>query len=142
MLTNKNKMYMENLLSEYPEDLMEDLYTYQLKSPNEIAKELNITLHAVMKLINYYRLTRNEQKFMSRVNTIHKRSNIEKAKQEISRESIVEYYLNQSHTYVETMKHFNVSEYIFMKLLRDYDIEKDHSVAAKERQLRKQIREG
>lgn len=119
--------YIEKIQQNYSKELIEDLYCNQLLSIKKIMQQLNITKTALLHLIDIYNLTRDKHAVKSKSNTEVKNRYYNNVKKRISKEDLENYYIEEDNSYYDTIKYFQISEWVFDKLLKDYNIKKDRS---------------
>ena len=112
-------------------ELLENLYTNKLYSVLECAKELNVSVNMIKLLIKEYNLTRDDHLFRQRINKISGSKEFEKIKEKITKDFLHQYYIIEDHGYSETIEKLGISEWIFDKLLKEYNIYKDRKQTTK-----------
>ena len=115
------------ILLDVPRDEFIEDYTVKLLSTTELTKKYHISLSSLNKIISHYELVRDSHAVKSRVNSLVKSKMFKEVIDKISREDLYRYYIEEDHGYYETLKHFNVTDWTFNKLLDAYDIKKDRS---------------
>ena len=121
--------YIEELKQKVSKEKLEYLYCNQLLGRMKCAEALEITLNAVIKLIQEYNLTQDKHAARSKLNFEVKNREYNKLKEIITRDTLFNYYITEDHGYEETFKHLNISEWTFDRLLREYNIKKDRSLS-------------
>ena len=123
--------YIEELKQKVSKQQLEELYCNQLLSRIKCAETLGITYNAVINLIREYNLIQDKHAAKSKSNSEVKNRYYNQVKERISKEILVKYYIQEDHSYDDTYKHFGISEWIFDRLLKEYNIKKDRKETSK-----------
>ncbi len=115
------------------ETKFKDLYLTQLLSLTKIGQELNICSDSVKKIIQYYNLTRDNNKVKSKSQNKNnsKQKQYNNIKNIITKEDLYQWYIIEDHEYKDAPKHFNISQWQFDKLCKEYQIKKDRRKTSK-----------
>lgn len=102
-------------------------YKKELLSITKLSKKFNICSSSVNKLIEYFDLKRDIHQVKSKSNSITKNIFYNEIKNRITKEILYNYYIIEDNGYYDTIKYFGISEWIFDRLLKEYNIKKDRS---------------
>lgn len=126
-----SKYNMEILTSKISKDDLNKYYAVELHSILECAKKFNTTITAINTLIKYYDIKKDMHAARSAKNAEIKNRQFESIKARISYNNLYNYYVRDDHGYYDTLKHFNVTDWTFNRLLDVYNIKKDRAITAK-----------
>ena len=113
-------------LSKYPKEYLEELYYNQCLAKQIIFKKLNISRDLLNRLFDYYSIEQKEEIY-NKSRSTHISETKSNNTPKITKEELVEWYINQDHNYREASKHFGISSHMFTKLCQQYNIKKDRS---------------
>lgn len=106
------------------DDLTQD-YCESFLNTREIAIKYGLTECAVKRLITLYALTRDQRACKSFKNRVARGKSFEQLKTQITKDALYTWYVTEDHSYSEAPRHYNISQYAFDKLCREYGIKKD-----------------
>ena len=120
----KKEAYLQELLNKISlADLRKD-YCEEFLSERAISEKYNVTRCGIKKLISQFDLHRDIHIMKSKSNTEVKNRQYLEIKNNITKDILYDYYILQDHGYYESIKYFNLSEWTFDRLLKDYSIKK------------------
>ncbi|MGM9544324.1 MAG: hypothetical protein ACI3T9_05010 [Romboutsia timonensis] len=134
-------MKFEDIVKKVDKKELEKLYLYDLLSLEEISKRLNICNSSVKKLLVYYNLTRNTSKVQSQAQS-NKNTKLKQLQITLTRDIIYNWYIVEDNSYKDAPKYFNISQYQFDNLCREYNIKKDKSLVNKKKLNNKYLEYG
>ena len=111
-----NKLPYETLYNEYCVNFLNE---------KEIAEKYNVTIYSIKKSIKEYYLKRDSHGAHSFKNSLVKNKYHNFIKEKISKEVLYKWYIIEDHPYKEGPRHFNISQWQFDKLCKEYDLKKD-----------------
>lgn len=117
-------MKLEKLITEINKE--EFIKDSQILSISKLSKKYNLCASSISKLFVLWDIYRDSNKIKNESIKCARRVN-----KNLDRESIYKYYVEEDHGYNETIKHFNIGQNLFLKLLKEYDIKKDRSKSFK-----------
>ena len=120
-----NENYDDIIKAKLSKETLQHDYCDLFLNVKEIALKYNLTRCAIGKLIKLYNITRDSNKAISVKNKKAKSFNYEDIKKRISKEDLYYWYIEQDNSYANAPKHYNISQWMFDKLCRDYNIRKD-----------------
>lgn len=123
----KNQRTFEEILNTIDEQKLRRLYFEDLLSIEDIAVELGVCRSTMYKLIQHFELVRDKKQVKARSVNDVKKAFCDNIIQNTPKGLLEDYYITQDNGYYETMKHFNISEDVFRRLLKIYDLKKDRS---------------
>lgn len=124
-------LYIDMLKEKITKTDLEEYYCNQLKSIKECSEHFSVTIHAINILIKEYDLVKDLKQARSLKNSQTKGKHFEEIKARISRDELYQYYITEDNTYENTKKHFQLTEWTFVKLLNEYEIKKDRTISSK-----------
>lgn len=107
----------------------EKLYLNDLLSIDEIADKLNLCYQTCQNIVKYFNLSRDKSKVKSNslLKSESKQQLYKDIKNRITRDILYQWYIVEDNYYKDAPKHFNISQWQFDKLCKDYNIVKDRS---------------
>lgn len=123
----KNQRTLTEILNTLDLDSFKKAYCEELLSIKKLCQHFDICSSTVKKIVEYLNLSRDNHAVKSKSNSIVKNALYKNIKNRISKEYLYEYYIEQDNGYYDTIKHLNITEWCFDKLLKDYNIKKDRS---------------
>lgn len=96
-------------------------------SNKTLATKYKLNVKLVARLIKYWELNRDKSKVQSKSlsNNNLKLNKYNEIKNNISKEDIYSWYIEEDNSYVDAPAHFKITQWMFDKLCRDYGIKKD-----------------
>lgn len=84
--------------------------------------------HSYYETAKYFKISTDVLEAFKKAFNIHKKHNLKYYKERISKEDIIKYYIEENHSYYNTIKHFELEEGMFLRLCREYNIKKINRV--------------
>ena len=128
---NNVDKFLNKMTTLYSKEYLTDLYITQNKSKYELCNILDVCLSSLNKILAYYNITKDKNRSQGEK---LKQTNQEKFNtllNEITKDSILKYYIEENHTYNECLEYFKVTGWTFDKILKHYEVNKDRSISAK-----------
>lgn len=117
-IIDKNKWIKKEVISK--EDL-ENLLLIEMRSKNQIAKELGVSPSVITRLSKKYNIRK-----LTKEETTKLLENSSKTKiYTVSQEELKDFYISQNKTIIECAKHFSMSEGNIKRLTKKYGLKKD-----------------
>lgn len=132
----RSPISFKEIEQKYPKELIKKLYIENKLSKDKIAKELNISVSIVNKIIKYYNLKRDRYKILSEKLSnpnSKKQSHFQELCKRIPKEDIIKWYVEEDHKYEDAFEHYGITQFAFDKLCKYYGIKKDRRVSSLKR---------
>ena len=107
-MSNVDK-FLNKMIALYSKEYLTDLYITQNKSKYELCNILDVCLSSLNKILAYYNITKDKNRAQGEK---LKQTNQEKFNtllNEITKDSILKYYIEENHTYNECLEYFKVT---------------------------------
>ena len=125
-------MRFEQIIKKVDEKELKKLYLEDLLSLDKISDKLNICQTTLKQLLVYYKLERDNSKVKSQAQ-LTKETKFKQNQQKITRDILYDWYVTEDNSYKDAPKYFNISQYQFDKLCKEYNIKKDKSLVNKKK---------
>lgn len=125
-------MRFEQIVNKIDKKELERLYLDELLSLDRIANNLNICQTTLKQLLVYYKLERDNSKVKSQAQ-LTKETKFKQNQQKITRDILYDWYVTKDNSYKDAPKYFNITQYQFDKLCKEYNIKKDKSLVNKKK---------
>ena len=125
-------MKFEQIIKKVDEKELKKLYLEDLLSLDKISDKLDICQTTLNQLLVYYKLERDNSKVKSQAQ-LTKETKFKQNQQKITRDILYDWYVTKDNSYKDAPNYFNISQYQFDKLCREYNIKKDKSLVNKKK---------
>lgn len=125
-------MRFEQIIEKVDEKELKKLYLEDLLSLDKISDKLDICQTTLKQLLVYYKLERDNSKVKSQAQ-LTKETKFKQNQQKITRDILYDWYVTKDNSYKDAPSYFNISQYQFDKLCKEYNIKKDKSLVNKKK---------
>lgn len=124
-------MKFEEIIKLYSKDYLNDLYINKELSKEKIAEVLKISDTTVAKVLNYYNITRDNNKIKSKKSKEINKIKFEKILDKIPKDILYQEYIINNKTHLQIQNLFNIKSDTLDKILNYYNIHKPKNISAK-----------
>lgn len=115
-------MKLEQIIKEKITDKDQFIRDAEIMSISKLMTKYKLCCNSISKIIKEWNIERNSNLIKNKsISKAHRKD------KDLSKEAIYKYYIEEDHQYMETIKHFDIGQNLFLKLLKEYNIKKDRS---------------
>ena len=125
-------MKFEQIIKKVDIKELKKLYLEDLLSLDKISNKLEVCVSTLKQLLVYYNLKRDESIVKSKAQKT-KDTKLKQNQQIITKDILYQWYIIEDNSYKDAPKYFNITQYQFDKICREYNIKKDKSLVNKKK---------